>query len=482
MINKSATYKSRIIILVAFITFSLTSSEIFSQQKTVYFDTSMYHSLPEGLNINLRIAAANNYVNEIYRLAKMGADINDQDNLGLTALTYAVANSNNNSVIALLTFDIETDLFTYEGETNIHIATKLNSVDVCEYLIRKGADIDIEDRNKCTALHYASIYNYLYLTDLLLYYGADPNKKSSDGTTALSSAVWSGNAEIVDLLIQAGADISLADENGFTPLLVAAQNGDTLITKMLIDAGARISDKNKSNFDAASIAARTGDTEYASYLLNKTDWEKKHDQSAANPLSVARDYGKNQFFKFWSQNSNSKTSRLSLTVLKASASLKFCAHDVYTGFDLSLIDPLYKLRLNIGFDLKPWNTRVLYKESDELYYQYRDQRYLFVAGLGKEFVLLDNIFRGRNSIVLNMNMAYLMSESYKGTYIKPTDKILFLPAIGYERTINNITFGLSYEYMKTGLYKAGPNWIKLSAGYNFQLKKKKSSSKRINWY
>ncbi len=386
------------------------------------------------------------------------------------------------SVIALLTYDPLMDVLTYQGEASIHIAAKMGSLDICESLLRKGADINIQDRHNCTALHYAAINNYLYITDMLLYYGADPNKKTYDGTTPLMAAVWAGNAEVTDMLIQAGADINIADENGYTSLLLAAQNGDTLISRLLIDQGANIAEKNGSNYDISSFAARAGDIEYADFIINRTNWKEKRDQSAADPLVVARDNGKNKFYKFWSENNNSKGPGPAFTSLKIAVGLKFCAHDLYTGFDLSFIDPLYKLRLKAAFDFKPWTSRVLVKESDNIYYQYRDKRYVISAGIGKEFILADNIFRGKSSIIIDLNLGYMIAEPYKGTYESYDNRLLFIPRLSYERTFNDISIALAYEYMKTGLYKAGPNWIKISAAYNFRFKKSKSVVKKIIWY
>lgn len=460
----------------------LCLNNVISQQVVAYVDTSDYFPLPAGLNTNLQIAASKGYVFEVYRLIKLGADINDTDYNGMSALSFAVAFNNERCVDAILSYNPKIDTYNYLGESNLHIAVKNNYIEIAEALIRKNASIDIVDPYRCTPLHYASAYNYLYMTDMLIYYGADPDAKSKDGTTPIMASVWVGNAEVSDLLIQSGANINIADTNGFTPLLIAAQNGDTLITKMLLDAGASVRDKNKYNYDVASIAARNGDEKYLSYLFKSTKWSELRNPEAVRPTTAARNYGKTEVFKILKSSDNGADGRISFDMVNISTGLKFNLHDIYTSFNLSFIEPLYKIRFNLGMDFKPWSTRVLLKDSDNLYYQYFDKRYFPYAGLTKEFVLNDNYFKGKTSLLINANIGYMVVDNYPGTYFKPKNKFRFSPGIYVERTYMSFTLSLGYEYMNTGLYKAGPGWLVLDLGYSIPFKKIQAPLKNIVWY
>ena len=57
-----------------------------------------------------------------------------------------------------------------------------------------------------------------------------------------------------------------------------------------------------------------------------------------------------------------------------------------------------------------------------------------------------------------------------------------MPSLGVERTINNLSITCLYEYMDTGLHKAGPHWYKIGASYYFHFGDKEPGLKNIKWY
>ena len=89
------------------------------------------------------------------------------------------------------------------GFTLLHYAAKENRVEVIEYLVSSGCDINAADDNKQTPLH---------------------------------KSVMFGHTESVKLLIDKGANVNKVDNNGNTPLLVAIINGgDFCAVKALIE-------------------------------------------------------------------------------------------------------------------------------------------------------------------------------------------------------------------------------------------------------
>ena len=466
--------------------FSLSIPVSYSQG-AAYIDTSEYitpnqYNKLEAYTHNLMIASSYGYLGEIHRLVKLGANVNGKSDLKLTPLIYAVANNKKYAVRALLTYDPLLNEVTYLGESALHIATLDNRLEIAELLIRKGADINIIDNKGCTPLHYASIYNYLYLTDLLVYYGADTDIRCRDGSTPLLAAIWAGNAEVADILVQSGADVNISDNKGFTPLHVAAQNGDTLLTKLLLNYGGRIEETNEYNYDVASFAGRNGDINYTRYLMESTSWKDRHSSTSVKPGEVARIHGKINYYKKLKDIGIDESVRKSFNLVQFSTGLKACFHDIYTKFNISFIEPLYKVRLNIGFDFKPWSTRVLEKADSYTYYQYVDRRYFPKVGISKEFVLSENIFTGPTSLVLQFNTGYMLTETYEGTYIKPENKFRINPGIGLQKSINKFSFSLGYEYMNTNLYRAGPNWFGIDIIYTFEQRSFGAPLKNINWY
>ena len=458
-----------------------------AQDLTFFVDTSEYltptvFNKTEAYTHNLMIASSYGYLGEIHRLVKLGADVNGKSELRLTPLIYAVANNKPYAVRALLSYNPNLDELTYLGESALHIACLDNRVEIAELLIRKGANINITDNKDCTPLHYAAIYNYLYITDLLLYYGADTDIKCRDGSTPLTAAIWAGNAEVADLLVQAGANVNISDNKGFTPLHIAAQNGDTLLSRLLLDYGAKIDEINSYNYDVASFAGRNGDMNYTRFLLQSTRWKTQRNSEAILPGEVARNYGKLDYYRGLKEAGIDEPGRISFDLVMVSAGLKACIHDIYSKFSISFEEPLYKVRINIGFDFKPWSTRVLEQSDDDTYYQYTDRRYFPRAGVSKEFMLSENIFRGSTSLVLQFNAGYMFTETYQGTYLKPENKFRINPGIALEKSINKFSFSLGYEYMNTDLYRAGPHWLGLDVTYALEFGSFGAPLKNINWY
>jgi len=85
------------------------------------------------------------------------------------------------------------------------------------------------------------------LVSVLLEKGADPNiqatgetKSMSKGVTALHIASCAHDAEVVDLLLEAGAKVDLVDATGDTPLHLASWSGASLIVGKLLAAGAKV--------------------------------------------------------------------------------------------------------------------------------------------------------------------------------------------------------------------------------------------------
>ena len=92
-------------------------------------------------------------------LLSKGADINDKDDNGQTALMY---------------------MCHYNSDERIGIL---------KYIIDKGADINIKDNNGWSALMNAAYYGTISMGSILIDKGADLNVKSNSGKTAMDIAI-----------------------------------------------------------------------------------------------------------------------------------------------------------------------------------------------------------------------------------------------------------------------------------------------------
>ncbi|MBW6532358.1 ankyrin repeat domain-containing protein [Sphingomonas citri] len=71
----------------------------------------------------------------------------------------------------------------------------------------------------------------------LLAKGADPNLRDRDGETPMMLAVQAGQPEMVQILANAKANANLADGSGETPLIRAVQRRDLSLVRAVLAAG-----------------------------------------------------------------------------------------------------------------------------------------------------------------------------------------------------------------------------------------------------
>ena len=123
--------------------------------------------------------------------------------------------------------------------------------DFIRWLLNNGADVNNRGINKWSPLRVAVGAGDVDLCDLLLKNGADPNLGDQFGLTPLMSIDFKGDyLEKAELLLDNGADIDAKDVEGNTALHYACCNfikpyGDYDMVKFLLDHGADPTIENK---------------------------------------------------------------------------------------------------------------------------------------------------------------------------------------------------------------------------------------------
>lgn len=120
--------------------------------------------------------------------------------------------------------DIDKPTGTFDDISLLSQASLYGQKEICEFLIAKGADVNISDgEEKTTPLMYSVMKNQVDVCELLIKNGANVNAKDAYKNTALMEACDKGLSEICEILIKNGADLNAKDEEGKTSLLRAIE-------------------------------------------------------------------------------------------------------------------------------------------------------------------------------------------------------------------------------------------------------------------
>ncbi|XP_004386558.1 ankyrin repeat and SOCS box protein 1 [Trichechus manatus latirostris] len=93
--------------------------------------------------------------------------------------------------------------------TPLRIAATAGHGNCVDFLIRKGAEVDLVDVKGQTALYVAVVNGHLESAQILLEAGADPNGSRHHRSTPVYHAARVGRADILKALIRYGADVDV---------------------------------------------------------------------------------------------------------------------------------------------------------------------------------------------------------------------------------------------------------------------------------
>ncbi|WP_290702514.1 ankyrin repeat domain-containing protein, partial [Amphritea sp.] len=258
-------------------------------------------------------AAINEDIEKVEYLIQQGVDLNllDEEE-GVAALHAAVFNNDLRLTKLLLENGAKINLKTTNQFDPIHIGAQGGALEVLQYLMTLGVDINMPDGDGDTVLQHALYREQIELANWLLDQGvtvvskgnensygsplflamqlfdneadnkelltliekivslsADLNAfEGGDNQTYLQLAVQTGNLDLVKLLVMLGADVNLKAAEQSAPIHLAAEESSEVF-QYLIQAGADINTLDVNGANLLQIALLHGEIEAASWLLDK---------------------------------------------------------------------------------------------------------------------------------------------------------------------------------------------------------------------
>jgi len=177
---------------------------------------------------------------------------------------------------------------------NIHLIKKLFNaferydIDDIYNLIKKGVDINAQNKEGDTVLMLAAEHGKVEIVEMLLEEGVYVNIRNNQNYTALMLASLNGYTKIASMLIDVDANINIVTFGNDTALLLAVENNHISTVKLLLNNGAELADE----YEELVISCKKGYVEILKLLLE---------------LDVTVDFYDNTVYEYEYEHNNNMT-------------------------------------------------------------------------------------------------------------------------------------------------------------------------------
>lgn len=166
---------------------------------------ALSNSQAGGLLLQLAAQKNNGALTSFFVL--LGADVNDKNAEGLTALHVAAFLGADRAIDVLISEGAEVNELDKDNRTPLHLAAYEGRAKAVEILLRRGANIEAREKtNGMTALHLATVKGAADTVKVLIDNKADVNALTSKDVTPLLIANHENHAAVADLLTNNGAE------------------------------------------------------------------------------------------------------------------------------------------------------------------------------------------------------------------------------------------------------------------------------------
>jgi ankyrin repeat protein len=253
-------------------------------------------------------ASASGPVQEIFDLLRKGdvaavralvdktpALVAARDADGWTPLHYAALGHDLGLIDFLIDKGAKLDLRESGGATPLHLAARRDNREAVQALVKRGAPLEAKDDYQRTPLVLCARERGQAATArVLTEAGADVNAVDKFGDTAVSLAAWRGKAELIDLLLEKGAKLPSPGEKWRGMVSLSASQGLTTLFKRLTDGGPDLKAVGGPGNSLLQAAAAGGSAEIVRTLLDKGFEAARADRFGWTPLHYAARDGRTE--------------------------------------------------------------------------------------------------------------------------------------------------------------------------------------------
>nr|XP_033499336.1 kinase D-interacting substrate of 220 kDa B isoform X1 [Epinephelus lanceolatus]XP_033499338.1 kinase D-interacting substrate of 220 kDa B isoform X1 [Epinephelus lanceolatus]XP_033499339.1 kinase D-interacting substrate of 220 kDa B isoform X1 [Epinephelus lanceolatus]XP_033499340.1 kinase D-interacting substrate of 220 kDa B isoform X1 [Epinephelus lanceolatus] len=218
-------------------------------------------------------------------------DLDSRSDIGQTPLMVAAEQGNLEIVQELIRRGANVNLDDVDCWTALISAAKEGHIEVVRELLENNANLEHRDMGGWTALMWGAYKGRTDVVQLLLEKGANSNITGQYSVYPIIWAAGRGHAEIVHLLLQHGAKVNCSDKYGTTPLIWASRKGHYECVMHLLANGADVDQEGANSMTALIVAVKGGYTKVVKELLKRNPNVNMTDKDGNTALAIAAKEG-----------------------------------------------------------------------------------------------------------------------------------------------------------------------------------------------